>query len=68
MSLLLLMTSGLSSAFLDNFITWFGARRGLEVISSGRTWHESYWTKLFDATQEGRINTWEPGLKLGLPG
>jgi len=37
----------------------FRARRGLEVISSGRAWTESYWTQMFDATREGRISTWD---------
>src|SRR5262249_48320977 len=37
----------------------FKASRGLDIISTGRAWHETYWTSLFDATQEGRIDTWD---------
>jgi hypothetical protein len=24
-----------------------------------QAWHESYWTKMFNATREGQINTWD---------
>ena len=41
--------------------TWpgFKCRGGLETISRGRKWHASYWTEIFDATHEGRIDTWD---------
>lgn len=37
----------------------FKERGAIVNISSGRTWHESYWRNLFDRTWEGRIDTWD---------
>jgi hypothetical protein len=36
----------------------FRTRRGLDVISAGRAWHEAYWTDNFEAARLGRMECW----------